>query len=125
MAGPGPPYNHYVGAGFETRLKGSEMASIGVIVRSNRPLAELEEDWIPQPLGTRSHVIEVLENSLRNLPAGIDIRFEVEDESENESPRSISVSGIFGPAEMEVIQLICKALEAKFFDAETSDFIEL
>lgn len=33
------------------------MASIGIIVRANQDLAELGQDWVPQPLGKGADVI--------------------------------------------------------------------
>lgn len=102
------------------------MSSVGIIFREARQLDTLPKDWIPEPLGTRQKVSEIVEGIMRAVPSGrLALTVTVESEEDSLEPRTISVSGVWGDAEMGVIRALCLALEARFYDAETADFIEL
>lgn len=63
---------------------------------------------------------------MRTVPPGnLALALTIEPEEDSLEPRTISVSGVWGKAEMGVIRELCLALGARFYDAETADFIEL
>lgn len=102
------------------------MSSVGIIFKEARQLDTLPKDWIPAPLGTRLKVSEIVEGIMRTAPPGsLALTVTVESEEDSLEPRTISVSGVWGDAEMGVIRALCLALGARFYDAETADFIEL
>ncbi|MGX9698530.1 hypothetical protein ACWYXK_16200 [Janthinobacterium lividum] len=102
------------------------MSSIGLIFRESRQLDTVPNDWIPEPLGVRSNVTEIVDGILRVVPLdSLALTVTVESEDENSDPRTISVSGVWGDDEMSVIRALCLALDAKFYDAEAADFVEL
>lgn len=102
------------------------MSSVGIIFRENRQLKELPEDWIPTPLGTRQKVSEIVGDIMRTVPSGrLALTVTVEGEDQSLDPRTISVSGVWGDAEMMLIRALCLAFDARFYDAETAEFIEL
>lgn len=101
------------------------MASIGIIVRSNQELAELPQDWVPQPLGARADVLAAIKRYVPAHDNSLAITLEVEAASESADPRSISVSGVWGPRESDVLRQLCSVLGARFYDAEAAEFIEL
>lgn len=53
------------------------------------------------------------------------LKCNVESKEECVDPCIISVSGVWSETEMKAIKSICAALYARFYDAETADFIEL
>jgi len=102
------------------------MSSIGLIFRESGQLDTVPNDWIPEPLGVRSNVTEIVEGILRAVPLdSLALTVTVESEDENADPRTISVSGVWQDDERSVIRALCLALDAKFYDAEAADFIEL
>ena len=101
------------------------MSSIGLIIRESRDVEELPQDWVPQPLGPRAEVLAVLERYLPQNDPTLALSLRVEEPAESEEPRTISASGVWGPREMAILKLLCNALGARFYDAESSEFIEL
>jgi len=102
------------------------MSGVGIIFKEVCQLDSLPKDWIPAPLGTRPKVSEIVEGIMGTVPPGsLAITVTVESEEDSLEPRTISVSGVWGDAEMVVIRALCLALEARFYDAEIADFIEL
>jgi hypothetical protein len=101
------------------------MASIGIIVRASQSVEALAGDWVPVPLGARADVVAAIEKCLPEDRDTLALRLRVEEPTENDDPRTISVSGIWGPRECEVLRMLCRKLDARFYDAEASDFIEL
>jgi hypothetical protein len=102
------------------------MSSIGLIFRESGQLDTVPNDWIPELLGVRSNVTEIVEGILRAVlfdSLALTVRIEIEDE--NADLRTISVSGVWGGDERSVIRALCLALDAKFYDAEAADFAEL
>ena len=101
------------------------MSNIGIIVRPNLEVAQLGHDWMPQPLGSRADVLALVQ---RFLPAGNNaswLHVQVESAEESESPRTISVSGSWGPQEAAALKQLCAALGARFYDAAAGRFVEL
>jgi hypothetical protein len=101
------------------------MASIGIIVRTTQELAELSHDWVPQPLGSRADVLAAIQRCVPDHDNSLSLALKVEEPDENEDPRAISVSGVWGPRESAVLRELCSALGARFYDAEAAEFIEL
>jgi hypothetical protein len=100
------------------------MSSIGLIFIEKRELSTLPKDWVPVPLGPRKLVNDVVAKALPSLHS-LALSLTVESEEENADPRTISVSGVWGEEEMKIIDSICAALDARFYDAESGKFIEL
>lgn len=102
------------------------MSRIGLIFRETRQLDTLPKGWIPEPLGERSNVTEIVAGIIRAVPLdSLALTVTVESEEDSLDPRTISVSGVWGDAEMSVIRELCLALAARFYDAEAGDFVEL
>lgn len=102
------------------------MSSIGLIFRESGQLDTVPNDWTPEPLGVRSNVTEIVEGILRAVPLNsLALTVRIESEDENADLRTISVSGVWGDDERSVIRALCLALDAKFYDAEAADFVEL
>jgi hypothetical protein len=101
------------------------MASIGIIVRTAQELAEMPRDWVPQPLGSRADVLSAIQRCIPAHDDSLALTLRVEEPSESEEPRAISVSGVWGPRESAVLRELCSALGARFYDAEAAEFIEL
>jgi hypothetical protein len=62
------------------------------------------------------------------LPANdpsLALEFRIEEQTESDEPRTISVSGVWGSRERQVIKLVCDALDGRFYDAESGEFIVL
>lgn len=85
----------------------------------------LPKDWIPAPLGTRLSVSETVQGVMRTSPPGLALTVTVEAEEDSSESKTRSVLGVLGEAEMGVILALCLALAARFYDAETADFIKL
>lgn len=105
------------------------MSSIGVIVRASQEVEELDADWLPQPLGTRPQVHAVIHEltgvttksqrfDLR--PKGFALELEVGDD---EPPMSVTASGVFDEAAIAMLNKLCAALSARFYDSEEGRFI--
>lgn len=111
----------------ETELfsyRGICMSSIGLIVVEKRELKELPQNWVPIPLGPRPLVQNLVEKSLlQNEHLALEMTIEGVEESAD--PRTISVSGVWGVEEMLVIKSICSQLGARFYDAESGEFLDL
>lgn len=101
------------------------MASIGIILRASENLDELPEDWAPEPLGSRADVLAVIESCVPADDASLVLRFLVDEPEDSEEPRTISVSGVWGQRESAILQRLCNLLGARFYDAETGDFIDI
>ena len=110
-------------------VRACNMSSIGLVFRTDRGLIQLPSNWVPPPLGSRAEVVKVLQ-SLLGIPISsarlslramsLELELGIED---HETPRSITVSGVWGDQEMKFIRQLCKALEAKFYDNESSEFL--
>jgi hypothetical protein len=101
------------------------MSNIGIIVRANQDVAQLGDDWVPQPLGARADVLAKVQ---RYIPADgnfLLLHVQVEPTEESESPRTISVSGHWGPRESAALKQLCASLGARFYDAAAGQFVEL
>lgn len=103
----------------------SLMSSIGIIFREDKELTTLPSDWTPVPLGARAVVIDAVERALAGETSQLSLRLTVESVDESPDPRTISAAGVWGPRESAVIRAICRDLAARFYDAETAEFIEL
>ena len=101
------------------------MASIGIIIRATQELAELGRDWVPQPLGSRVEVLLAIQRCVPAHDDSLALTLRVEEPSESEDPRTISVSGVWGQRESAVLRQLCSLLSARFYDAEMAEFIEL
>ena len=101
------------------------MASIGIIVRADRAAESLPRDWVPEPLGSRSGVLAAIAECVPADDGTLALRLCVEDVSESEGPRSISVSGVWGERESAVLRELCRKLDARFYDSEEAEFIDL
>jgi len=101
------------------------MASIGIIVCTAQELAEMSHDWVPQPLAPRDEVLAAIQRCIPAHDNSLSLALKVEEPDESENPRAISVSGVWGPRESAVLQELCSVLGARFYDAETAEFIEL
>jgi hypothetical protein len=105
------------------------MSSIGVIVRAEGPAESLATDWVPVPLGAREALATLLVSAggrPMNQPSrfdfrggGLSLELEIGDD---EPPRSITASGVFGTEEVALLQSLCERLSAKFYDSEEGDF---
>mgnify|MGYP000739978498 CR=1 FL=1 len=106
------------------------MPSIGVIVHASSPgTGEIDAKWLPAPLGTRSHVHAVIHDltgvrtstqrfDLR--PTGIALELEVGAE---EPPLSITASGVFDDPAVAVLEKLCTAFGARFYDGDDGRFV--
>ncbi|MFJ3055294.1 hypothetical protein [Herbaspirillum sp. NPDC087042] len=100
------------------------MSSIGLIIVEKRELKELPQNWVPIPLGPRPLVQNLVEKSL-SQNEHLALEMSIEGEEESADPRTISVSGVWGVEEMLVIKSICSQLGARFYDAESGEFLDL
>ncbi|WDZ95033.1 hypothetical protein Herbaro_16285 [Herbaspirillum sp. WKF16] len=100
------------------------MSSIGLIFVEKRELQELPQNWVPMPLGPRPLVQNLVEKFL-SQNEHLELHLTIEGEEESADPRTISVSGVWGVEEMLVITSICSALGARFYDAESGEFLDL
>ncbi len=100
------------------------MSSIGIIFREEHEIETLSHDWVPKPLGSRAEVLAVVQRC-HPKTAQLSLSLRVEEPEESESPRTISVSGVWGEKELAVIKAVCEQLSARFYDAETGAFIKL
>ncbi len=102
------------------------MSSIGMIFKVDSQVHTLPNDWVPSPLGARDFVEQVIDAAMQTAQCEtFTLTINVENEDECEDPRIISVSGVWGETEMQAIRSICSSLDARFYDAELADFIEL
>jgi len=102
------------------------MSSIGMIFKADSQVHTLPVDWVPCPLGPRNFVEQVVSAAMQTAQDEItSLSVNVENASECADPRIISVSGVWGETETKVIRSICRSLDARFYDAELADFIEL
>lgn len=88
-------------------------------------MEDLPLDWVPQPLGSRMEVLAAIQECFPSGDPSLALSLRVEGESESEEPRTISVSGVWGPRESTIIMALCKLLAARFYDAEAGEFTEL
>jgi hypothetical protein len=103
------------------------VASIGLILRADDAVEKLPVNWQPEALGSKREIEQVLWTILGCRVA--DNKLDLHDSSlalelrlDEEPIRCITVSGVFGYRETELIQRVCTALSARFYDAETGDF---
>ncbi len=102
------------------------MSSTGLIFRADGQVGALPTDFVPGPLGPRDFVEQVVDVAMQTMSGEVPaLTINVESEDECAVPRVISVSGVWGETEMKAIRSICSALDARFYDAETADFVEL
>jgi hypothetical protein len=100
------------------------MSSIALIIRADQPIEAFPSDWVPQSLGCRDEVLAAIERCVPHDPS-LALILRVEDVEESAEPRTISVSGVWGARECEVLKKLCEELAARFYDAEAGDFIDL
>jgi hypothetical protein len=101
------------------------MGSLGIIFKAQRGMDTLPADWVPVALGPRPLVERIVERLMLVAAAStplLAIHLAIDD-ADGQDPRTISVSGVWGKAEMETIEAICDALDARFYDAEMGGFI--
>jgi hypothetical protein len=97
-----------------------------MIFKADSQVNTLPMDWVPRPLGPRDFVEQVVDAAMRTGQGETStLTINVESEDECVDPRIISVSGGWGEAEMKAIRSICSSLDARFYDAELADFVEL
>ena len=101
------------------------MSNIGIIFREENEIETLSHDWEPQPLGSRAEVLAVVQRCFPKTEQALSLSLRIEEPEESESPRTISVSGVWGEKELAVIRAVCEQLSARFYDAETGDYIKL
>lgn len=102
------------------------MSSTGMIFKAESDASTLPADWVPPSLGPRKVVEQLVDDVMQAASLStpfLKISLEIEDEI-GIDPRCISVSGVWGPMELAAIKSICNALDARFYDAELSDFID-
>lgn len=102
------------------------MSSTGMIFKADSQVNALPIDWVPSPLGPRNLVLQAVDAAVQTgqgEPSTLTISVESEDECAD--PRIISVSGVWGEIEMKTIRSICSSLDARFYDSELADFVEL
>ena len=99
------------------------MAGTGLIFRSDKDIDGLPPNWEPEPLGEREVVVKKLETLIGqvisrprvSLHPRLWLELELE---EGASPRCITVSGVWGDAELEMIRRICTTFGARFYDSQ-------
>jgi hypothetical protein len=106
------------------------MSSIGLIVRSTSDVEDLEANWIPESLGARVALRELLVQlggesrdrvdrysffSRRGLWLELEI-------DEDDPPRSLTVAGVFSDNEMNFLLGLCERLSARFYDSGEGRF---
>jgi hypothetical protein len=105
------------------------MSSIAVIVRADEPIASLARDWVPEPLGEREAVVAAIQEL---SPPGVvvdgrislaHLALELAIEA-GPAPRSITVSGTWGEAELGYLNRLCRRLRARCFDSELCEYID-
>ena len=101
------------------------MSSIGLILKADRAVEALPSDWVPQPLGLRLDVLSAVEKHFPSKDPSLALDLKIDEELESPNPRTISVSGVWGPRELSIIQSLCRALGARFYDSEAGGFIDL
>jgi hypothetical protein len=101
------------------------MGSIGLIFKADRAVEALPTDWVPQPLGSRMDVVAAVEKHFPSNDSSLALDLQIEEESESPNPRTISASGVWGPRELFKIQSLCRILDARFYDSEAGEFINL
>jgi hypothetical protein len=105
------------------------MSSIALILKATAEVEELAPDWVPEPLGAR----EAIRRRIREaggVPMIAPDRFSLRDGglwleleiAEEEPPRSVTASGVFGDAERRCLRALCATLQARLYDAEEGRF---
>ena len=101
------------------------MSSIGMIFKADSQGNALPMEWVLCPLGPRDFVEQVVDAIQTGQGETSTLTINVESEDECANPRIISVSGVWGETEMKAIRSICSSLDARFYDAELAEFVEL
>lgn len=102
------------------------MSSIGMIFKADSLVDALPTGWVPCTLGPRGLVEQVVDAAVQTVQGEIStLTINVESEDDCADPRIISVSGVWGETEMKAIRSICGSLDARFYDAELADFVDL
>jgi hypothetical protein len=101
------------------------MSSTGLIFKADRVVEALPTNWVPEPLGLRLDVVAAVEKYFPPKDPSLALDLKIEEELESPNPRTISVSGVWGPRELSIIQSLCRALGARFYDSEAGGFIDL
>ncbi|HQS59702.1 MAG TPA: hypothetical protein PLU16_14710 [Gallionellaceae bacterium] len=70
-------------------------------------------------------VLTAIEKCFPTSDSSLELSIRIEDENESDEPKTISVSGVWGPRESAIIKSLCNLLAARFYDAESCEFIEL
>jgi hypothetical protein len=80
------------------------MSSIGIIFREKREFEILPQDWIPEPLGSRTEVEAILLKYFPKKETTLLLSLEIEAQDDADSPRIISVTGVWGDREISIIR---------------------
>lgn len=102
------------------------MSSIGMIFKAHSEVNALPMDWIPCALEPRDFVEQVVDAAMQTRQGETStLTINVESKDKCADPCIISVSGVWGETEMNVIRSIYSVLDARFYYAELADFVEL
>jgi len=102
---------------------------IGIIVKTDKEIEELDQDWIPSAFSA-SELSKALEEVLGYVPSteefcheegGAIIYFTVDDFSE---PRAVTFNCTMSGVQAEIIKSITNILGAKIYDSEDGSFVE-
>jgi hypothetical protein len=102
---------------------------IGIIVKTDREVEELNQDWVPSAFNA-SELSAAFEEVLGYVPSIEEfchkkgetlIYFTVDDLSE---PKAITFNCTMVSAQAEIIKSITKMLGAKIYDSESGSFVE-
>lgn len=103
---------------------------IGLILKSEQSIEEWGNDWIPDPIDSQTlneAFLEVLgyqpkQEEFCHDKGGNLIHFTIDD---LDSPRSITFNCTPNEVESKIISRLSKHLNAKIYDSEMSDFVQL
>ena len=70
-------------------------------------------------------VVDAVERALAGEAGQLSLRLTIESVDESPDPRTISAIGVWGTRESAVIRAICQELDARFYDADAAEFVEL
>ena len=99
------------------------MASIGLILKCDCDVAEMPANFVPAPLGHREIVEAAIAELLPPGDSTLALTLRVEELGESIDPRTITVSGAWADRELAIIHRPCARFDARFYDAETCEFI--
>lgn len=103
---------------------------IGVIVKTDKSADELNLDWVPESMNSQS-INEAFQSLLGYSPGseefthnsdGALIHFTIDN---MRLPRAITFSCTTGTRESNIISTLAAKLQAKIYDSEACDFVQL